>query len=175
MGWSDVAFLTDGAANNALANREVEPRGANHLECSGESVMIRFKISITSLQPMSDTIPSHCRVPRFAGNKEIIFEENAVPDPGPGELLLRVRANALCGSERSQFFDGAPVTPGHEAAGTWSPLDRIRIRRREPPERCSLWTSVANAAHANWVIQTNAFTSVRIWDSTGTAGTANMS
>jgi threonine dehydrogenase-like Zn-dependent dehydrogenase len=66
---------------------------------------------------MSDTIPSHCRVPRFVGNKEIIFEENAVPDPGPGELLLRVRANALCGSERSQFFDGAPVTPGHEAAG----------------------------------------------------------
>src|SRR5215510_13273238 len=118
MGWSDVAFLTDGAANNALANREEKPRGANHLECSGESVKVRFKIFITSLQPMSDTIPSHCRVPRFAGNKEIIFEENAVPDPGPGELLLRVRANALCGSERSQFFDGAPVTPGHEAAGT---------------------------------------------------------
>jgi threonine 3-dehydrogenase len=67
---------------------------------------------------MSDTIPSSCRVPRFAGNKEIIFEENAVPEPGPGELLLRVRVNALCGSERSQFFDGAPVTPGHEATGT---------------------------------------------------------
>jgi hypothetical protein len=27
MGWSDVAFLTDGAVNNALANREEEPRG----------------------------------------------------------------------------------------------------------------------------------------------------
>ena len=67
---------------------------------------------------MSDTIPSSCRVPRFAGNKEITFEERAVREPGPGELLLRVRANALCGSERSQFFDGAPVTPGHEAAGT---------------------------------------------------------
>jgi threonine 3-dehydrogenase len=52
------------------------------------------------------------------GNKEIKFEEKAVPEPGPAQLLLRVRANALCGSERPQFFEGAPVTPGHEAAGT---------------------------------------------------------
>ena len=52
------------------------------------------------------------------GNKEIKFKEKAVPEPGPGQLVLRVHANALCGSERPQFFDGAPVTPGHEAAGT---------------------------------------------------------
>jgi len=52
------------------------------------------------------------------GNKEIKFEEKAVPEPGPGQLLLRVHANALCGSERPQFFDGASVTPGHEATGT---------------------------------------------------------
>jgi threonine 3-dehydrogenase len=41
-----------------------------------------------------------------------------VPEPKAGQLLLRVRANALCGSERPQFFDGASVTPGHEATGT---------------------------------------------------------
>src|SRR6202045_4298240 len=67
---------------------------------------------------MATTIPASCRVPHFVGNKEINFEEKAVPEPGPGQLLLRVRANALCGSERPQFFDGASVTPGHEAAGT---------------------------------------------------------
>ncbi|MBV8174665.1 MAG: alcohol dehydrogenase catalytic domain-containing protein [Verrucomicrobia bacterium] len=67
---------------------------------------------------MSITIPSSCRVPHFAGNKEIKFEEKAVPEPGTGQLLLRVRANALCGSERPQFFDGTSVTPGHEATGT---------------------------------------------------------
>src|SRR5258708_16680129 len=67
---------------------------------------------------MATTMPSSCRVPHFVGNKEIKFEEKAVPEPGPGRLLLRVRANALCGSERPQFFDGASVTPGHEAAGT---------------------------------------------------------
>jgi len=67
---------------------------------------------------MSNTIPSKSRVPVFVGNKEIKFAERAVPEPGPGQLLLRVHANALCGSERLQFFDGTSVIPGHEAAGT---------------------------------------------------------
>src|ERR1700722_12275410 len=67
---------------------------------------------------MSNALPSSCRVPFFAGNKEIKFVTKEVPDPETGQLLLRVRANALCGSERPQFFNGTPVTPGHEAAGT---------------------------------------------------------
>jgi threonine dehydrogenase-like Zn-dependent dehydrogenase len=62
-------------------------------------------------------IPSSMRVPRFSGEGKITFEEKPVPQPGPGQLLLQVRANALCGSERGQFFHGSPVTPGHEAAG----------------------------------------------------------
>ncbi len=56
-------------------------------------------------------------VPRFLGAGEIDFVERPVPEPGPGQLLVRTRANALCGSERRQFFDGSEVTPGHEAAG----------------------------------------------------------
>ena len=39
------------------------------------------------------------------------------PAPGPGQVLVRVRANALCSSEKGQFFGGSEVTPGHEAAG----------------------------------------------------------
>jgi threonine dehydrogenase-like Zn-dependent dehydrogenase len=62
-------------------------------------------------------IPPSCRVPAFVGNKQIKFIEKEVPEPGAGQLLLRVGANALCGSERPQFFDGSVVTPGHEAAG----------------------------------------------------------
>jgi threonine 3-dehydrogenase len=67
---------------------------------------------------MSDTIPSNSRVPLFTGSKKIVFGEKTVPKPEAGQLLLRVRANALCGSERPQFFDGTSVTPGHEATGT---------------------------------------------------------
>jgi threonine dehydrogenase-like Zn-dependent dehydrogenase len=67
---------------------------------------------------MQKAIPSSCRVPAFVGNKQIGFTEKPVPQPGPGQLLLQVHANALCGSEKPQFFDGTPTTPGHEAAGT---------------------------------------------------------
>jgi threonine 3-dehydrogenase len=71
--------------------------------------------SIVSPAPVRPA--SRMKVPFFAGNSKIGWGEKPVPQPGPGELLLRVQANALCGSERPQFMDGAPVTPGHEAAG----------------------------------------------------------
>src|SRR5882757_9568691 len=67
---------------------------------------------------MSTIIPPSSKTPHFCGNKEIRFIEKEVPEPKPGELLLRVGANALCGSERQQFFEGTSITPGHEAAGT---------------------------------------------------------
>ncbi|HLJ54867.1 MAG TPA: alcohol dehydrogenase catalytic domain-containing protein [Chthonomonadaceae bacterium] len=58
------------------------------------------------------------RVPRFVGEGRIEFGEKPDPAPGPGQLLVRVGANALCGSERGQFLRGSATTPGHEAAGT---------------------------------------------------------
>ena len=56
--------------------------------------------------------------PRFTGAGTIEFADHDYPDPGPGQLLLAVRANALCGTDRHQYYDGSPVVPGHEAAGT---------------------------------------------------------
>ena len=64
-----------------------------------------------------DMIPAEMVVPRFLGRGEIDFERKPVRKPGGGQLLIGVKANALCGSERGQFFDGSGVTPGHEAAG----------------------------------------------------------
>lgn len=57
------------------------------------------------------------RVPHFLGGGRIGTHQRPIPDPGAGELLLRVRANALCGTDRVQLSDGSAVTPGHEAAG----------------------------------------------------------
>lgn len=57
------------------------------------------------------------RVPQFVGDRAIQFGDKTVPEPGPSQLLIQVKANALCGSERGQFAHGSPVTPGHEAAG----------------------------------------------------------
>ncbi len=63
--------------------------------------------------PLPTTMP----VPQFAGGGRITFGEKPMPTPGPGRLLIQVKANALCGSERGQFHGGSPITPGHEAAG----------------------------------------------------------
>ncbi len=57
------------------------------------------------------------RVPQFLGDGRIGIRERPIPDPGAGELLLRVRANALCGTDRDQLRDGSAFTPGHETAG----------------------------------------------------------
>lgn len=64
------------------------------------------------------SLPATMTVPRFLGEGRIGTTEKPVPEPGPGQLLIRVHANALCGSERGQFWHGTETTPGHEAAGT---------------------------------------------------------
>ena len=57
------------------------------------------------------------QIPVFVGQGRISYAEKKIPEPGNGQLLLQVKANALCGSDRSQFYEGSGVTPGHEAAG----------------------------------------------------------
>jgi threonine 3-dehydrogenase len=56
-------------------------------------------------------------VPRFRGNGVIEFARHEYRDPGPGELLVRIGANAICGTDRNEYFNGSPIVPGHEAAG----------------------------------------------------------
>jgi threonine dehydrogenase-like Zn-dependent dehydrogenase len=46
------------------------------------------------------TISTVMHVPRFLGQGIIDFVETPIPEPGPGYLLIQIKANALCGSER---------------------------------------------------------------------------
>ena len=62
-------------------------------------------------------IPDRVRAPRFAGGHRIDVWERDVRRPGEGELLIEVRANAICGTDRQQWIEGSDVVPGHEAAG----------------------------------------------------------
>ena len=57
------------------------------------------------------------RVPHFPGDGRIGWRERPIAGPGRGQLLLRARANALCGTDRGQLSAGSEVTPGHEIAG----------------------------------------------------------
>lgn len=66
--------------------------------------------------------PPRMRAVVFARRGEIDVREVPTPEPGPGEVLLRVRACMICATDR-KILDGAfagmrfPVIPGHELAG----------------------------------------------------------
>jgi propanol-preferring alcohol dehydrogenase len=53
----------------------------------------------------------------FHGDKQITIAEADRPVPGPGEVLLRVKRTALCGSDTKLWIKGAAFTPGHEIFG----------------------------------------------------------
>lgn len=63
------------------------------------------------------TVPKTMRSSRFLGEDRVEIEDRPVPEPGPGELLLRTSCCGLCGSEKRLFHNGAAFTPGHEMTG----------------------------------------------------------
>jgi threonine dehydrogenase-like Zn-dependent dehydrogenase len=56
----------------------------------------------------------------LTGNSTVDVRDLPVPKPGPGEVLLRVEASAICGSEMKTYrsAEGHPTNPGHEFVGT---------------------------------------------------------
>ncbi|MEV0614649.1 alcohol dehydrogenase catalytic domain-containing protein [Nonomuraea sp. NPDC050404] len=56
--------------------------------------------------------------PFLIGSGRVEHRAHTYPEPGAGQLLIRPRANALCGSDHGLFRDGSQVVAGHEAAGT---------------------------------------------------------
>jgi threonine 3-dehydrogenase len=67
---------------------------------------------------MPEPLPASMRAAAFVGAGRVEIEERLVPQPDPGEVLVRVSACALCGTDREGFERGASVIPGHEIAGT---------------------------------------------------------
>lgn len=67
------------------------------------------------------------KVVLFPGDRQVIVVERPTPQPGPGEVLVRTRASAICRSDMSLYY-GKPIVggeatatgqivPGHEPAG----------------------------------------------------------
>jgi len=77
------------------------------------------------------------------------------PQPGPGEVLVRLGAAGICGSDMHYYFHGRvgsfairePLTPGHEASGIVAavgpgvdrvaPGDRVAINPSSPCGQCA--------------------------------------
>jgi L-iditol 2-dehydrogenase len=59
------------------------------------------------------------RVAMYYTNQDIRIEEMPAPEIGPGELLVRVEASGVCGSDVMEWYriHKAPLVLGHEIAG----------------------------------------------------------
>lgn len=59
------------------------------------------------------------RVAMYYNNHDVRLEEMSVPEIGPGELLLKVEASGLCGSDVMEWYriQRAPMVLGHEVSG----------------------------------------------------------
>lgn len=63
---------------------------------------------------------------RIHAKEDLRVEDFSAPEPGPGEVLLRLGAGGICGSDIHYYFEGRngsfvvrePLIPGHEASAT---------------------------------------------------------
>ncbi len=85
----------------------------------------------------------------YHGGGRVSLKEYPDPVAGPGELLVRVRACGLCGSDLMTWYQDprAPVVLGHEpvgevvAAGPGAPVDvgaRVHVHHHVPCMTCAL-------------------------------------
>lgn len=58
------------------------------------------------------------RAVHFSGEQRIELRSRPEPQPGPGEVLLRIQRTALCGSDCKLWSRGTELVPGHEIFGT---------------------------------------------------------
>lgn len=63
------------------------------------------------------------RAARYHGREDVRVEDVPDPTPGPGEVLLRVAYNGLCGSDVAEYYHGpaATTTEPHTLTGVSNP------------------------------------------------------
>jgi L-iditol 2-dehydrogenase len=88
------------------------------------------------------------RVAMYYNNNDIRIEKMAVPDIGPGEMLLKIKASGICGSDVLEWYrvPKAPRVLGHEVAGEiveagegvdkFRPGDRVVAAHHVPCNTC---------------------------------------
>ena len=88
------------------------------------------------------------RVAMYYNNNDVRIEEMPVPEIGPGELLLRIEASSICGSDVMEWYriQRAPVVLGHEVAGSVAAVgagvsqfregDRLVVTHHVPCNAC---------------------------------------
>ncbi len=84
----------------------------------------------------------------YYNNRDVRLEEAPVPSIGPGELLVRIMASGICGTDVMEWYrvKKAPLVLGHEIAGevtsvgegvrNYQPGDRVFASHHVPCNQC---------------------------------------
>jgi L-iditol 2-dehydrogenase len=106
------------------------------------------------------------RVAVWYNNRDVRIEEMPVPEIGPGELLVRIAASGICGSDVMEWYriDRAPLILGHEIAGEvveagegvdrYKVGDRVTVAHHVPCNTCRFCRS-GNHTVCDTLRQTN--------------------
>jgi L-iditol 2-dehydrogenase len=72
----------------------------------------------------------------YYSNRDLRIEERPVPEIGPGEILMRIEASGVCGSDVMEWYrlPKAPIVLGHEVAGVVEKAGKI-VDRFRPGDR----------------------------------------
>jgi len=88
------------------------------------------------------------RVAMYYNNRDVRLEEMPKPEIGPGELLVKVMASGICGSDVLEWYriKKAPIVLGHEIAGEiaeagegvkrFKASDRVFVSHHVPCNTC---------------------------------------
>jgi L-iditol 2-dehydrogenase len=88
------------------------------------------------------------KVAKWYNNQDIRIEDVPTPSPGPDEMLVKVMACGICGSDIVEWYrlPRAPLVPGHEigaevvgvghAVSNYNPGDRVFVAPKAPCMQC---------------------------------------
>ena len=98
---------------------------------------------------------------------DLRLESVAVDEPGPGQVLVRIGAGGICGSDLHYFQAGGfgtvriqePMILGHEVAGTVQALgagvEKVRVGDRvalNPSRPCGQCEYCLDGQHESWYV-----------------------
>jgi threonine dehydrogenase-like Zn-dependent dehydrogenase len=88
----------------------------------------------------------------YTGDRQVVVRDKPEPRPGPGEVVIQMKASAVCGSDLHAYRHPQPdlltsdMTPGHEPCGViaelgegvtnWSVGDRVVVYFRRTCGEC---------------------------------------
>jgi L-iditol 2-dehydrogenase len=120
------------------------------LLCHFTLYIFRFNgLNQALFQPYSPGGEGFMRVAMYYSNQDVRLEEMPTPQISPGEVLMRVEASGICGTDLLEWYrrHKAPLVLGHEVAGVITAVGDGVERYKEGDRICAAHHVPCNTCH----------------------------